>query len=60
MEGDIITMQDIYTYDFRMGFDSSGRSQGVLKPAGLRPRVLEKLADHGVTVHPEIFMAGAR
>jgi pilus assembly protein CpaF len=60
MEGDIITMQDIFAYDFRMGFDNAGRSQGELKPAGLRPRVLDKLADHGVTVHPEIFMAGKR
>jgi pilus assembly protein CpaF len=60
MEGDVITMQDIFTYDFRMGFDSTGKSQGVLKPAGLRPRVLEKLADHGVVVRPEAFMAGVR
>ena len=60
MEGDIITMQDIFTYDFRMGFDSAGRNQGVLKAAGLRPRVLDKLADHGVTVSPETFMVGSR
>jgi pilus assembly protein CpaF len=60
MEGDIVTMQDIFSYDFRMGFDAGGRTKGVLKPAGLRPRVLDKLADHGVTVHPETFMAGSR
>jgi len=60
MEGDIITMQDIYTYDFKMGFDAAGRTQGVLKAAGLRPRVLDKLADHGVVVSPEMFMAGTR
>jgi pilus assembly protein CpaF len=60
MEGDVITMKDIFAYDFRMGFDSAGRNQGVLKPAGLRPRVLDKLADHGVIVSPEAFMVGAR
>ncbi len=60
MEGDVITMQDIFTYDFRMGFDASVGNQGVLKTAGLRPRVLEKLADHGVVIPPETFMVGGR
>jgi len=60
MEGDVVTMQDIFTFDFRMGFDAAGRSQGELKPAGLRPRVLEKLADHGVVVSPEAFIGGLR
>jgi pilus assembly protein CpaF len=55
MEGDVITMQDLFLYDFGMGLDSSGRFQGVLKSTGLRPRVLDALADRGVTVDPALF-----
>jgi pilus assembly protein CpaF len=60
MEGDVITMQDVFAYDFRMGFDDVGRSRGVLKPTGLRPRVLDQLADRGVAVPPELFIGGRR
>ncbi len=55
MEGDIITLQDIFISDLGMGFDASGRFQGVLKSTGLRPRVLEKMADRGVEVDPALF-----
>ncbi|MGH3316725.1 MAG: CpaF family protein [Nocardioidaceae bacterium] len=57
MEGDIITLQDIFTYDHSLGFDDSGRSLGQLKSAGLRPRFLTKLEEHGVKVDPMVFMA---
>ena len=55
MEGDIITLQDIFVSDAAMGFDASGRYQGALKSAGLRPRVLDKLTDRGVAVDPALF-----
>ncbi|HET7326340.1 MAG TPA: CpaF family protein [Nocardioidaceae bacterium] len=55
MEGDIITLQDLFVYDYSAGYDESGRSIGCLRPTGLRPRFLTKLADHGVTVDPLIF-----
>ena len=55
MEGDVITMQDLFLYDFGMGLDARGRFQGTLKATGLRPRVLDALADRGVTVDPSLF-----
>ncbi len=55
MEGDIITLQDVFLTDFGMGFDEHGRFRGVLKSTGLRPKVLDKLSDHGVNVDPSIF-----
>jgi pilus assembly protein CpaF len=58
MEGDIITLQDIFTYDYSMGFDERGKSRGVLKSMGLRPRFLSKLEEHGVTVDPMVFAPG--
>jgi pilus assembly protein CpaF len=55
MEGDVITLQDIFVFDYSMGYDHHGRSLGTLKTTGLRPRFLEKLAAHGIQVDPTIF-----
>ena len=55
MEGDVITMQDLFVYDHSLGFDDTGRSLGLLRSTGLRPRFLEKLAMTGVRVDPVIF-----
>jgi pilus assembly protein CpaF len=40
-----------------MGLDARGRYQGTLKSTGLRPRVLDTLADRGVHVDPTLFAA---
>ena len=55
MEGDIITLQDIFLYDNSAGFDADGRSLGSLKATGLRPKFLEKMQHNNVTVDPRIF-----
>jgi pilus assembly protein CpaF len=55
MEGDTITLQDIFKFDHGMGFDDNGRSLGSLKSTGLRPKFLNQLAEHGVQVNPELF-----
>ena len=55
MEGDIITMQDLFLYDFGMGVDDAGRARGHIKALGLRPRFLEKLEDAGIKLDVEIF-----
>ena len=59
MEGDIITLQDVYLYDHTAGFDANGNTQGRLRPTGLRPNFIEKLAYANVTVDPLIFAADA-
>ena len=56
MEGDIITLQDIFLFDFKAGVDEHGRVRGDLQPTGLRPGFLEKLHDRGVEVSPMLFM----
>ncbi|MFN2641940.1 MAG: CpaF family protein [Actinomycetota bacterium] len=55
MEGDIITLQDLFVYDFGMGIDESGRFRGHIKSMGLRPRFIEKLEDQGIKLDPEVF-----
>ena len=55
MEGDIITLQDIFLFDNSMGFDLDGKSLGSLKATGLRPKFLEKMQHNNVTVDPRLF-----
>lgn len=55
MEGDIITLQDLFQFDFSMGFDEEGKSRGVIKPTGLKPRFLHRLHDVGIDVPSEVF-----
>jgi pilus assembly protein CpaF len=53
MEGEIITLQDIFLFDFRAGIDEHGSYRGELKSTGLRPHFLEALADRGVILSPQ-------
>ena len=59
MEGDVITLQDIFTFDTSAGFDASGRTLGRLRATGLRPSFLEKMAYSNVTVDPLLFRTDA-
>ena len=55
MEGDVITLQDIFRFNFAEGGTQSARSAGRLRPTGLRPKVVEKLHEAGVSVPPKLF-----
>jgi pilus assembly protein CpaF len=57
MEGDKITLQDIYLFDFHAGVDALGRHQGILEPTGVRPTFTEKLEDAGLAISAEMFGA---
>ncbi|MBW3590771.1 MAG: CpaF family protein [Actinobacteria bacterium] len=59
MEGDVITLQDIYKYTFAEGGKESSRSTGRLRPTGLRPKVIDKLQENGITVPPKLFRPAA-
>lgn len=55
MEGEIITLQDLFVFDFSMGIDSTGKFKGRIKSTGLRPRFLDRLHDIGVDIPSELF-----
>jgi pilus assembly protein CpaF len=55
MEGDVVTLQDIFVFDHRAGQDFEGRPMGYLRPTGLRPSFLDHLDDQGIVVPPELF-----
>ncbi|MBE3090184.1 MAG: CpaF family protein [Actinobacteria bacterium] len=56
MEGDIITLQDIFQFDFAMGIDEKGRFKGVLKSTGLRPKFSTRLQDYGIEFSSSMFL----
>ena len=58
MEGEIVTLQDVFGFDFGAGVDEQGRFKGELRPTGVRPRFTQKLADHGIRLGPEMFAPG--
>ena len=55
MEGDVITLQDLFLFDYSAGYTDEGSPRGTLRSTGLRPKFLDKLAANGVTVDASIF-----
>jgi pilus assembly protein CpaF len=55
MEGDVITLQDLFLFDFHAGVDDSGWFRGTLRSTGLRPGFLDRLADRGVHLPARMF-----
>lgn len=54
MEGDVITMQDIFVFK-QEGFDEQGRVRGRFVPTGFVPRFYEDLQRRGIPVNMNIF-----
>jgi len=55
MEGQVITLQDIFTFDYGAGIGPDGRYLGSLRPTGIRPAFASRLADVGVPLPAALF-----
>ena len=55
MEGEIITLQDLFLFDYGMGVDDEGVYKGRLKATGIRPSFSEDLADQGIRLPADLF-----
>jgi pilus assembly protein CpaF len=55
MESDVVTLQDIYSFDYSPGRDDHGRFLGSLVPTGIRPKFAQDLADLGVELPLSLF-----
>ncbi len=55
MEGEIVSMQDIFVYETDGTVDTSGKFIGKFRATGVRPNCLEKIRGNGVTVNNEWF-----
>ena len=59
MEGEIITMQDIFRFR-QTGVSPEGIVQGKFEATGIRPRFLDHAMAHGVTLSADLFRPDAR
>ena len=57
MEGQIVTLQDVFTFDYSAGMDADGRFLGSAKPTGIRPRFTDRLKDYGIPIPSIVFGA---
>ena len=55
MEGEVVTLQDIFTFDYGAGRDEHGRYLGHLVPTGVRPAFVQELSDLGVELPVHLF-----
>jgi pilus assembly protein CpaF len=54
MEGDIITMQEIFRYH-RLGVDNDGRVHGEFRATGTRPKFVDKFKALGISISDNMF-----
>lgn len=48
MESGLVTLQDIYKFDFSAGVDEKGRFKGDIRPTGILPKFAVRLSDVGI------------
>jgi pilus assembly protein CpaF len=58
MEGQTVTMQDAFLFDYSAGVDERGKFLGKPVPTGVRPRFTDKFTELGITLSPRVFGAG--
>jgi pilus assembly protein CpaF len=59
MEGDVITMQEIFAYEM-MGLDDERRVKGRFITTGIRPKFMKRLEAMGVQLPPQVFRETVR
>ncbi len=58
MEGQTITMQDVFGFDYSAGVAADGTFLGSIRPTGVRPAFTQKFDDYGIMLSPGIFGTG--
>ncbi|MGJ9457683.1 CpaF family protein [Oceanobacillus sp. CF4.6] len=54
LEGDIIVLQDIFTFK-QFGLDENGKILGKLVPTGIRPKFYERMENEGIHLPTSVF-----
>ncbi|TDL41381.1 CpaF family protein [Arthrobacter nitrophenolicus] len=55
MEGEVVTLQDAFLFDYSAGVDAQGRFLGKPVATGIRPRFLDRFSELGISVSPAVF-----
>jgi pilus assembly protein CpaF len=58
MEGETVTLGDLFAFDFDAGFNDAGLFAGDLKPTGIRPMFSDRLEQQGITLSGDVFGDG--
>jgi pilus assembly protein CpaF len=58
MEGDVITMTDIFIFE-QVGFENN-KVIGRMRPTGLRPKFMDKIEASGIHLPPSVFGIGIK
>ena len=59
MEGEVVTMQEIFRFR-QTGVSGEGIVQGRFEATGIRPRFLDQVMAHGITLSPDLFRPDAK
>jgi pilus assembly protein CpaF len=54
MEGDVVTMQEIFVFD-KLGLNAEGKVQGRFRATGVRPKCAERLQSAGILLPTSMF-----
>jgi len=57
MEGDVVTLQDAFAFDYSAGVDAEGRHVGHAQATGVRPRFADRFTELGIHLSPGVFSA---
>ena len=55
MEGETVTLQDAFLFDYSAGVDAAGKFLGKPVPTGVRPRFTDRFQELGITLSPRVF-----
>src|SRR5487761_1794882 len=55
MEGQTVTLQDIFLFDYSAGLDANGKFLGRPVATGVRPKFAEKFEELGIVLSPRVF-----
>jgi pilus assembly protein CpaF len=59
MEGDVVTMQEIFRFR-QTGIDEEGQVQGRFEATGIRPRFLDQVMAHGISLSADLSRPDAK
>jgi pilus assembly protein CpaF len=55
LEGETVTLQDAFVFDYAAGTDLNGRFLGKAVPTGVRPRFTDRFAELGIPISARVF-----
>jgi pilus assembly protein CpaF len=55
MEGDVVSLQDIFVYETEGAVDTNGKFKGNFKATGILPKCVDKIRGNGVLINNEWF-----